>query len=119
MAALRVNTVRLAMGLVVVSLLRTTSAAAEPPKFERIVHADVVALDQPLVFNRLGSTSPDGMIYALARDVVSKDGPGKPLQKGNVMLRAEKRPRPLVLRVNEGDCLEIRFTNLLADSGGT
>lgn len=33
---------------------------------------------------------------------------------GNVKLRSDKRPRPLVLRVNEGDCLEVTFTNLLA-----
>ena len=36
------------------------------------------------------------------------------LQPGAVMLRDGKRPRPIVLRVNEGDCLEIHFTNLLA-----
>ena len=29
-------------------------------------------------------------------------------------LRSDKRPRPLVLRANEGDCLEVTFTNLLS-----
>ncbi|WP_437995938.1 multicopper oxidase domain-containing protein [Sorangium sp. So ce185] len=78
----------------------------------RVVFADVVALDQVYVYNRFGSFNPAGMIYALARDVVPirKD---EPLGPGNAMLRPGKRPRPLVLRVNVGDTLQIRFTNLL------
>jgi plastocyanin len=36
-----------------------------------------------------------------------------PLSPGRVMLRGAKRPRPIVLRANVGDCLEIHFTNLL------
>jgi hypothetical protein len=89
----------------------------------RTITAQVVALDQPLVYNRMGADNPAGMIYALRRDVVVKSGPdkGKALtllpassaQPGNVMLRPDKRPRPLVLRANVGDCLEIHFQNLL------
>ncbi|MBL8259926.1 MAG: copper oxidase [Candidatus Competibacteraceae bacterium] len=77
----------------------------------RTVIADVVAINQPIVYNRFGSRDPWGMIYALRRDVVG-DRPGE------AMLRPGKRPRPLVLRVAEGDRLEIRFQNLLAPSGG-
>ena len=89
----------------------------------RTITAQVVALDQPFTYNRLGATNPTGMIYALRRDVVVKSGPdqGKALtllpdsaaQPGNVTLRSDKRPRPLVLRANVGDCLEIHFQNLL------
>jgi hypothetical protein len=32
---------------------------------------------------------------------------------GNVRLRADKRARPIVLRMNVGDCLQINFQNLL------
>ena len=32
---------------------------------------------------------------------------------GGVVMRADKRPRPLVLRVPQGECLRINFTNLL------
>lgn len=96
----------------------------------RIVHADVVALDHLLVYNRFGSFNPFGMIYALRRDVTSagdaerptadrcaeqtgaEAGSGK-LEPGEVRLRDCKRPRPLVLRANAGDILEITFTNLL------
>ena len=37
----------------------------------------------------------------------------QPLAAGKVNLASYKRPRPIVLRANEGDCLEICFTNLL------
>jgi len=30
------------------------------------------------------------------------------------MVRPDKRPRPIVLRVDVGDCLEVSFQNLLA-----
>jgi hypothetical protein len=98
----------------------------------RKIKVQVVALDQPWMWNRLGAAQPGGMIYALARDVVSnvkvgavnKDGPlpddVKSLKAdelkalcGWVRLRDDKRARPLVLRANKGDCLEITFVNLL------
>ncbi|MDH3496506.1 MAG: copper oxidase [Gemmatimonadota bacterium] len=71
-----------------------------------------MALDQVFIYNRRGAFAP-GMIYALARDVVAK--PGTAGGPGKVMLRPDKRPRPLTLRVNRGDCLQINFTNLLSD----
>ena len=43
-------------------------------------------------------------MYALKRDVAPIDPPG--LVPGNVQLRPDKRPRPIVLRMNVGDCLE-------------
>jgi hypothetical protein len=72
----------------------------------------VVALDQALQFNRYGAHHPGYMIYALKDDVVAKDG-SQALSAGRVKLREDKRPRPLVLRVNVGDCLTINFQNLL------
>jgi hypothetical protein len=95
------------------------------PICNRTIKVQVVALDQPWMWNRLGASQPGGMIYALARDVVSKDGPLpddlKSLQTadltalcGKVRLRDDKRARPLVLRANKGDCLEITFANLLS-----
>ena len=58
------------------------------------------------------------MMYALERDVVKHDG-GEWIQglecPGRVKLREGKRPRPLVLRGNVGDTLEITFTNLLLE----
>lgn len=82
------------------------------PHCERTLKAQVVALDQVYTYNRFGSFNPYGMIYALKRDVVASDG-GQP-GPGNAMLREDKRPRPLVLRMNVGDCLDVEFTNWLA-----
>ena len=81
---------------------------------ERIVTADVVAFDQVFFWSRLGAVQPQGMMYALRRDVVPISGTA--LTPGNVRLRPDKRPRPIVLRMNVGDCLRIEFQNLLASS---
>ncbi|MEZ5882324.1 MAG: hypothetical protein R3D53_00480 [Paracoccaceae bacterium] len=97
----------------------------------RTVCADVVALDQALVYNRFGSFNPFGMIFALRRDVVpmtvaptainaddcdamlGTESLDAPLEAGAVRLKDCKRPRPLTLRANVGDLLHIRVTNLL------
>jgi manganese oxidase len=97
----------------VLLLLMTGSTQAQTQPTCRIIKANVVALDQVIVYNRLGTINPAGMIYALKSDVVAID-PLKGLVAGNVRLRANKRPRPIVLRMNSDDCLQITFTNLLS-----
>jgi hypothetical protein len=105
----------------------------------RTIKADVVALEQKWFYNRLGvqagaldadksAVDAYGLMYALRRDVVRTGtetiipntgttfGDGTPIA-GNVELRPGKRPRPLVLRMNVGDCLEVRFQNLLSPAG--
>lgn len=91
------------------------AAPVPAPVCARTIKASVVALDQILMFNRLGTVNPNGMIYALKQDVVAIDS-SKGLVAGNVRLRKDKRPRPIVLRMNSGDCLRITFTNLLSPS---
>jgi len=80
----------------------------------RFLTAEVVALDQVYFWNRMGAVQPHGMVFALKRDVVPISGfaPGP----GNAQLRSDKRPRPLVLRMNVGDCLNINFYNWLSSS---
>ncbi|CAM2066038.1 hypothetical protein SCOR_11700 [Sulfidibacter corallicola] len=101
------------------------SFAREPASCERTITVDVVALEQPYMTSRLGTMVPSARMFALREDVVSNDTPidasghdvhpeNYPLEPGKVRLRAGKRARPLVLRANQGDCLEIRFTNLLS-----
>lgn len=94
--------------------------------------ADVVAIDHPMVFNRLGAQNVNWMMYALRHDVIDLSDPNhkKPLnynstgearflqarrhpESRDIALRPDLRPRPLVLRVPEGSCLKVRFTNLL------
>ncbi|HXO39572.1 MAG TPA: multicopper oxidase domain-containing protein, partial [Candidatus Acidoferrum sp.] len=92
--------------------LLSQAQAAPPTTCQRQTTANVVALDQPFFLNRLGALEATGMMFALQRDVVPISG--TTLTAGNVQLRSDKRPRPLVLRMNMGDCLTINFTNLLA-----
>ncbi len=90
------------------------AAQAAQTHCARTVSASVVALDQAMMINRLGASRPGGMIYALRSDIVTKDGSTN-FVPGNVQLRLDKRPRPIVLRANVGDCLTIEFENLLQD----
>jgi hypothetical protein len=129
-----------AMGILALIVLSALPAVSEESSVcNRIIKAQVIALDQPWMWNRLGAAQPGGMIYALAGDVVLQgdvsigggvktDGtnltdlpdPSKLSAEdrekltGHVRLRDDKRARPLVLRANKGDCLEITFWNLLS-----
>lgn len=90
---------------------KSGAAAATGATCERTIKADVVAFDQPYMFNRLGAARPGGMIYALRGDV--QPITGNTLSAGNVQLKAYKRARPIALRANVGDCLKIKFSNYL------
>jgi len=82
----------------------------------RVLTADVVAFDMPLMWNRYGAQNINGMMFALRRDVVhtnTLEPIGSGGQAGKVTLRPDKRPRPLVLRMGAGDCLAYTVTNLL------
>lgn len=107
--------IRLAIGCALALAASTAGAQAPPapPTCDTPTVADVVALEVPVQFNRLGAHHPAWMIYALREDVEAKGG-GSALAPGEVRLRPGHRPRPLVLRVNAGDCLTINFTNLLS-----
>ena len=114
-----------------VSTSTSDPAAARAPDEPAVVHADVVALDQIIVYNRFGSFDPYGMIFALRRDVSESAGLGDAsaadacatktgaetgtgeLMAGKVRLKDCKRPRPLVLRARVGDVLRINLKNLL------
>ncbi len=91
---------------------------------DNTIHGEIVALEQAIVLNRYGAFNPAGMLFALRRDVVFHGhrtiADGTPVTAanlsqapGHVKLRDDKRPRPIVLRVNEGQCLEVRLHNLL------
>ncbi|HWW77463.1 MAG TPA: hypothetical protein VNZ44_18820, partial [Pyrinomonadaceae bacterium] len=102
--------------LIAASLLPAAPAAAPLPQAtptcNRTITADVVAFDQVYTYNRWGAFNPAGMMYALRRDIVKID-PSGGWVAGNVQLRPDKRPRPIVLRANVGDCLQVTFQNLL------
>jgi hypothetical protein len=105
---------RAALSALLFSAFLGLPQAAEAQTCTRTLTADVVAFDQVFFWNRLGAVQPQGMMYALRRDVVPISGSS--LSAGNVRLRPDKRPRPLILRMNVGDCLRISFQNLLSSS---
>ena len=68
-------------GPVTIGILATVLFLASPAMTEessivcnRTVKVQVVALDQPWMWNRLGAAQPGGMIYALYGDVVKMTG---------------------------------------------
>ncbi len=81
---------------------------AVQPQCKRKITADVVAVAQPIMLNRLGASIPGGLIFALRKDTVPGSNP--------VRLKDTKRPRPIVLRANVGDCLSITLTNFIPKS---
>jgi len=46
---------------------------ATPAQCKRMITANVVAMPQPIMLNRLGATIPDGLIFALKRDTVQTE----------------------------------------------
>ncbi len=106
------------MGLGAAEAMSATPQCLIDGVSKTVVTAQVVALDAVLMANRLGAQVPGGMIYALATDVqpttASADANDwTTWQAGQVALKNYKRPRPLVLRVNRDQCLNIEFRNLL------
>ena len=107
---------RLHATALVVTLLACSAAAQAPNPCTRTVRADVVAIDQAYQINRLGTSRPGGLLFALRADVESTDAKSAELQAGRVQLKSYKRPRPMVLRANVGDCVTIDLQNLLAST---
>src|ERR1044072_3949272 len=82
--------------------LSAAGEAAPAITCARTITADVIALDQPIMFNRLGAQNVNGMMYALRRDVINKVS-RKPLTldpagavPGQVDVRSDDSHRPVV-----------------------
>lgn len=107
-----------ALALTALAALAMAPDAQAAISCEREITASVVAFDKPLMYNRLGASNVNGMMYALRRDVINTDNQspltvsGAPVP-GKLDLRPDKRHRPLVLRIRVGDCLTVNLQNLL------
>lgn len=70
-----------------------------------IVQADVV-------YNRYGWHDPQGRFFVLKEEIERHGTLDNYLEKVN---SGKIRPKPLVIRANAGDCIEIKMTNFLPD----
>lgn len=87
-------------------LLDTTTGTTTPPNpgscpsSVPVRKYNVVAFSLPLTYNSKGDKEDVGLIYALAADEAA-------IKAGT------KKPEPLMIRANKGDCVEVTLTNKL------
>jgi FtsP/CotA-like multicopper oxidase with cupredoxin domain len=70
-----------------------------PGKNDVVRRYEVAAIQTDLIYNRYGDHDPDGLIFVPLKDV---DG----------VLSGRIKPKPLIMRVNTGDWLEVTLHNL-------
>lgn len=79
---------------------------------ENIKVFEIAAVQANLVYNDFGWHDPQGRFFVLKEDIEREGTLDAYLAKVEC---GDIRPEPLVIRVNAGDCVEIRFTNLLPE----
>lgn len=73
---------------------------------------EIAAVQAKLVYNRFGWHDPQGRFFVLKEEIEKVGTLDEYIQK---VESGEIRPEPLVIRVNAGDCIEIRLTNFLPE----
>ena len=73
---------------------------------------EIAAVQAKLTYNRFGWHDPQGRFFVLREDIENEGTLDNYLKK---VESGEIRPEPLVIRVNAGDCIEIRLTNFLPE----
>lgn len=73
---------------------------------------ELAAVQANLVYNRYGWHDPQGRFFVLKEDIEKEGTLENYIRKVEL---GEICPEPLVIRANAGDCIEIRFTNLLPE----
>lgn len=73
---------------------------------------EIAAVQAKLVYNKYGWHDPQGRFFVLKEDI---EKAGSLDAYISLVECGEIRPEPLVIRVNAGDCIEIRLTNFLPE----
>ena len=79
----------------------------------------VAAATVDVPFNRWGATLKSARIFVLEQDLMATKNWSRPLAASAELDPANNRrlrPRPLVLRANEGECVKVTLTNRLSTS---
>ncbi len=100
------------VGLATVALSGSAAAGAlgACPAGAPLRHFDVQAIDVRITLNRFGDNDPIGKMYVLSSRVAAVRAAGGVAQ-GLDRASATTPIQPLVIRANEGDCVEIAYTN--------
>ena len=115
------------VGALVVVPAGAASAAAEPSSVapctagqqQRSYAISAATVDVP--FNRWGDTLKSARIFALNQDLPAIRNWSRPLNADAALDPAKNRrlrPRPLVLRANEGECVQVTLTNRMGAAAG-
>ncbi|MBU5219898.1 multicopper oxidase domain-containing protein [Bacillus albus] len=75
----------------------------EGTKVERVFN--IVGIQVPITYNKEGWNDPEGRIYVLE-------------EEEEAVLSGRKKPEPLVIRANAGECIRINFTNKFPETLG-
>lgn len=82
------------------------------PSMERVRNFHIQAIQIPIVYNKYGDYDPDGLLYVLEEDAerIRKEA----LRRFEMETpQPYEEVQPLVIRVNLGDTVKIRFQNRL------
>lgn len=82
------------------------------PKMENVRTFHIQAIQIPIVYNRYGDYDPDGLIYVLEEDAERIQREALKSFEMDIP-QPYKEVRPLVIRVNLGDTVKVRFRNPL------
>lgn len=119
-----------ALAFATMSLALTPAASAAPTAAEPTGGCtsataqrryDVVAISLTIPYNRWGQVVTSGLMYTLRQDKAAYENWARPLAADPALDPAGNRrlrPRPLVLRANEGECIEVKLSNEIRSVGG-
>src|SRR4051812_12581479 len=93
------------------------SGASPCPSGAPVKHFDVTALNVDIPLNRFGDHDPLGKMYVL-NDRIGDVRTQEQTRKVSVGLQGGDAIQPLVIRANEGDCVEMTLTNSAGDDYG-
>lgn len=70
-----------------------------PGKDDVVRHYEIAAIQTDLIYNKYGDHDPDGLVFV-------------PLEDVDLVLAGKMKPKPLILRANVGDWLEVTLHNV-------
>jgi hypothetical protein len=73
---------------------------------------NIALIQAKIIYNSYGWNDPEGRFFVLREDLVKHGGLDKYIEK---VESGKIKAEPLVIRANEGDCIEVRLTNLLPE----